>query len=484
MKSTSIFTIAALAAAALAGQTLSAQVTVTSEIEGVKASAPVVYRDGSSVTLDMDLDLSDLEVRSGQAVLVTPYLVKGSDSLAFPSVGVYGRQRYYYYLRQGKKISGETETSFRNGEATDVIKYHASVPSAKWMTGAALVLGRKDYGCRECQTASQSADVLAKTLWTPSMPELIYVGTEAEKTKSRSLSGVAYVDFPVDRTEIHTDYHNNAVELGKIRATIDSVRMDSDITVTSIWLKGYASPEGTYAHNTDLARERTATIRNYVQNLFKFPSSVFKTEFEPENWDGLLAWVRKSSLTDADKILEMAEAEPDPDIREFRIRRYCPESYEIMKSEVYPGLRCTEYKIDYSIRSYADPQEILKVMKTNPNKLSLQEFYTAASTLDKGSDEFNTVFETAAAMYPADETANLNAANAAISRGDYSIAAERLEKAGGSAEADYARGVLAIAQSDYSSALDHFKVASAKGLEEAGPQVEILNEYFRTAGKK
>ena len=95
-------------------------------------------------------------------------------------------------------------------------------------------------------------------------------------------------------------------------------------------------------------------------------------------------------------------------------------------------------------------------MKTDPRKLSLSEMYIAAQTMTPGSDEFNETFELAAKMFPEDQTANLNAANAALSRGDLVSAAKYLSKAGNSQEAQYARGVLAAQQKDYKKAKEIF----------------------------
>lgn len=449
-------------------------------IEGVSTRNATVTRDGSNVLIDMDLDLTDLKVKSTEAVLITPYLVNGKDSLALPAVGVYGRQRYYYYLRKGdgKMISGEEETSFTSETKAEVIPYHATASYKDWMNDSRLVLGREGYSCCEKHLGNQSSEILSKVLWVPGVPRLIYVTPKGEKTKTRSLSGTAYIDFPVDKTGIYQEYHDNVAELGKIRSTIDSVRNDSDITVTSIRLKGFASPEGSYAHNTDLARERTATIRKYVLDLYHFDPTIVTTDHEPENWEGLIEWLRTCGLADAGRILEIAmDTDLEPDAREWKIKKEYPKAYAVMKSGIYPRLRCTKYLIEYNIRSYTDPAEILKVMQVQPQKISLGEFFLAAESLEPGSPEFNHAFEVAAVMYPDDPTANLNAANAAMERGDLVTAAKRLEKAGDSGEAEYARGVLAVLNKEYSTAAGHFLSAGAKGVSEAAGQAKIFEEY-------
>ncbi len=81
---------------------------------------------------------------------------------------------------------------------------------------------------------------MKEIIWAP---DLAYITPAAETVKSRDLQGRAYIDFPVNVTEIRADYRGNAVELAKIRATIDSVRQDKDITLTSLSIKDSRLPK-------------------------------------------------------------------------------------------------------------------------------------------------------------------------------------------------------------------------------------------------
>ena len=64
-------------------------------------------------------------------------------------------------------------------------------------------------------------------------------------------------------------------------------------------------------------------------------------------------------------------------------------------------------------------------------------------------------------VYPDDSTANLNAANAAMGVGELDKAERYLAKAGDSAEAVYARGVLAALSQQYSQAKPLFEQAAS-----------------------
>jgi len=419
-----------------------------------------MLRQGELMSVDFTLDLSELKVVSNRALLITPRIVGPKDTLVLPSVGVYGRTRYYQYTRarQGM-ISGEGEQSFRVSEKPETLPYSEVVAYAPWMGNARLELLYGEYGC--CQNIlAQNAIGLAQysepALPEPYCPEFLYVRPAAEAVKHRALSGEAYIDFPVNRTAIQENYRNNAEELAKIRRTIDSVREDGDISLNSISIKGYASPEGKYANNLRLAKGRTESLKAYVNGLYHFGNDFIGTESVPENWEGLRSFVEASQLANKKAILEVIDGSLEPDAKEKALATQFPEDYNIIKENCYPALRRTDYKIDYQVRHYADAEEIRSIIDTRPQNLSLEEFYIAAQGLDAGSEEFNDIFETAVRMFPHDEAANLNAGVSALQCGDLKRAARYLDRAGESAEAVYARGVLAALQQDYTKADELF----------------------------
>ena len=432
-------------------------------------------REGKYLTVEINLDLNKLNVDANRAVLLTPRLVNGTDSLDLPSVGIYGRRRYYYYVRNGiGSISGENETVYRAAGKPDSVAYNNLAEYEDWMDGATLKFHRSDWGC--CHEILAEYEGIVGRHREAFFPELVFVQPKAEVMKSRSLSGSAYIDFPVDQTVIYPDYRRNTVELGKIQATIDSVRNDKDITITSVWLKGFGSPESPYKHNTDLAIGRTAALKKHIGQLYHFADNIIQTDYEPEDWAGLRRYVEQSNIDHRTEILVMIDSDMEPDAKEAKIKRTYPEEYRFMLQNFYPALRHTDYRIDYNIRTFSEADEIRRIMAEQPQKLSLNEFYLVAGKYEPGTDEFTEVFNTAVRMFPNDEIANLNAANAAIRRDDFGTARRYLDKAGDSAEAVYARGALAVREGYIDTARRYLSKAKEMGLEKAALTLKELDE--------
>ena len=448
-----------LASVLLCAVSLSMAQTV--ESGSVSADNVKFYKSGDDLVIQMDINTTNLDIKGTRSVVITPEVTDGSNSKILSSVGLYGNKRYIYYIRNvGDPVAlvGDDKV-IRSKDAPDVIPYTAVIPFQDWMEKAGLVLNVNEKGCANCDEGSDKnllADGPVMPVAPVYKPSFAYVTPQAEEVKSRSLEGSAFINFEVNKTVIKPDYMTNPTELGKIIATIDSVKNDSDIQVKSISIKGFASPEGSYANNERLAKGRTEALKNYINNLYKFDSNLISTSYEPEDWAGLKTFVENSNLSTKGGILDIIGQSGDVDKKEAKIKSTYPEDYRFLLQSVYPTLRHSDYVINYVISNFTDPKDIRELVKTAPQKLSLNEFFIAAQDCERGSEEFASIFETAVRMYPQSEVANLNAATSELSHGDLINAEKHLEKAGNSPEAQFARGTLAAMKEDYNGAASIF----------------------------
>jgi hypothetical protein len=443
-------------------------------------------KDGN-LNLDIDLDLSQLKVKGTQVVVLTPKIIKGTDTLLLKSIGVYGRNRRIYYQRnESIKPTNPGDVEFKASEAKGAIDYNSSVAFMDWMDGCRLVLSRKDCGCCGVSDVVAESRLVEQFPLEAYYPELIYLRPEHEVVKTRELSGSAFIDFPVSETVIYPTYRNNVEELAKITGTIDSVKNDSDITIKSVFIKGFASPESPYSNNTRLAKGRTEALKRYVEDMYHFGEGFITTDYEPEDWAGLERYVEASSLAHKEEILRAIRSDREPDTKEWIIKSTWKEEYRFLLKNCYPALRHSDYTIEYEVKSYVDPVDIEKVLHTAPQNLSLEEFYILAQTYESGSDAFNDLFETAVRMYPNDPVANLNAANSAILRKDYRGALRFLENAGDLPEAVYARGALEVYMEDCEAAKPYFIEAKKLGVakaEEALAEISKNRNIYRMSDR-
>lgn len=486
MKSTPIYNIYALSLAlsflsvGLPARSQSIVMSETSDapvnITDVKAE-----RSDNNFFLSFNLDLSPVSVKSEQQIAFTPVLLDSIHRVTLPGAIVSGRNRYIRETRSGFAPDGYTH--LRAGKSLPTLPVQVTIPFEEWMLSSQLVITDTISGCA-CRPID-SGDFTAATFdMRPRVfePEFVYISPVAEVEKTRRADGHAFIDFPVNKTEIYPDYRRNPIELANIRDTISIIKNDPDYTITSLSLRGYASPEGSYTNNERLAKGRTEALRNYICSLYNFPSSILHTSWEAEDWQGLISWLESSSMPDKEAIIELATTpiyDNNPDGREWKIKSTYPTQYRELLAEVYPSLRHTDYTVSYTVRTFTTIEEIRAAWVNDPRKLSLNELYKLGLSYPAGSQDYFSVFEFAARLYPESNEANLNAAICALQANDLTRAENYLTNAGDSPEAIYARGILAARQGDLSKALELTQSAAAAGINPAADAADQLREIIR-----
>lgn len=467
MKTSARYISSALLMAALA-MPLHAQTLAS----GAQVEGAGIVRLRDSVVISMNIRLDGMKVESNRSVVLQPLLATDAKTAWLPAIEVMGRRRHLYYERNNHQVyaEGPVQVVKRQKGEEQCLTYRTALAYAPWMDNARLTVAEDLCGCGQVE---ENGETLLARADVAFVPRLAYVSPQAVTRKTRELRGTAYLDFPVNKTTIYPDYRRNPQELGKIRATIDTVRHDPDATIASISIKGFASPEGTWASNTRLAKGRTEALKRYLIDRYDFSDTLFATAYEPENWEGLRAYVQQTGLKDKQEILDIIDSDLQPDPKEARLKREHPEAYRMLLEECYPGLRRSDYVVTYVIRGF-NVQEAREIIRTQPQKLSLQEMFAVAQTYEPGSSNFNHVFDVAVRLYPDDPVANLNAANALLQAGLTEQALPYLDKAGNTPEAQNARGVALLQQGRYDEALPLLKQAQTAGLKEAEENMRIL----------
>ena len=444
----------------------------------VKVTNYQVGSVGDQTVVSLDFVLDSLRVPSNRYRAFTPIIKSkdGAHEQRMKSLLVTGRTQEIIFEREGidplyadncvkvRREKGEPQT----------FKYSDAVESQPWHKGADIYVE-----CDLCGCADRLKSELAylTSLLPPDPFELVQYVSEVPATakKSYSLHGTAYITFVVDKWEMKPDYMDNRREIRKITDTLDVMVADPNVFVREIKIHGWASPESPYEHNKMLATNRAKSLTEYVKSLYNLPDHVFaKAEATPENWIGLRKAAedmdeqtlphRQQILATIDKVLADLDkgVTNQADRDEHSIRSKYPEEYRYLLKNVYPGLRRSDYEISFDYRDFT-LEQAKEIYKTKPQQLSLRELWDVANTYEQYSPEYNQVIQTAVNIYPDAPEALLNLANVAMHQKDLLKAETLLQRAGDSAEADHARGVLAILQGRYADAESLLRKAAQKG---------------------
>ena len=217
---------------------------------------------------------------------------------------------------------------------------------------------------------------LAAKLLT-SLPEHITI----PEAKPRNYSASIALTYPLNKTYIVRNLHNNAAELARVDNELRTITANKDYRVRNIRVEGFASPEGPLDNNFRLSTGRAQSIIDYlVQRNPRLDRSQFQLGRVTENWDGLRDTLTKNpNLPSANEVLALLKRQPDTEIVKQEIKRIA--GYPELLKNVYPYLRKSSYTVQFDVRAYALP-EAKEKMKTHPENVGAEEMYAVA--LDYG----------------------------------------------------------------------------------------------------
>ena len=428
----------------------------------------------------MDFILDQLDVPSNRYRAFTPIIRSrnGDQETRLKTLIVSGRRQNIVFERDGidELYADNCDNIRRMNDAPQTYSYTDAIDREAWHKNADVVVEADLCGCGDKMKNQEYPLATLKEINPWELIELANQEPNPEKPM-RELHGSAYITFVVDRWEMKPDYMDNRRELRKITDTLDIMVADKNITVNTIKIHGWASPESPYNHNHMLATNRAKSLTEWLRKNYNLPATAFApAEATPENWVGLREAIEKmgtDELPHKDDIYndvrnlllkDSIVVARTADATEAGIKRRFPQEYQYLLKNVYPGLRRSDYEITFNIRQFNTIEECLDIYRTKPHQLSKHELWRVAQTMQPFTDEYNRVMQTSLNFYPDDEAVNLNLANVALSQHDILKAQTLLERAGNGAAAENARAVIDIVNGNYEEATRHLDNAERQGL--------------------
>ena len=428
----------------------------------------------------MDFILDQLDVPSNRYRAFTPIIRSrnGEQETRLKTLIVSGRRQNIVFERDGidELYADNCDNIRRQNDTPQTYSYTDAIDREAWHKNADVVVEADLCGCGDKMKNQEYPIATLKEINPWELIELANQEPNPEKPM-RELHGSAYITFVVDRWEMKPDYMDNRRELRKITDTLDIMVADKNITVNTIKIHGWASPESPYNHNHMLATNRAKSLTEWLRKNYNLPATAFApAEATPENWIGLREAIEKmgtDELPHKDDIYndvrnlllkDSIVVARTADATEAGIKRRFPQEYQYLLKNVYPGLRRSDYEITFNIRQFNTIEECLDIYRTKPHQLSKHELWRVAQTMQPFTDEYNRVMQTSLNYYPDDEAVNLNLANVALSQHDVLKAQTLLERAGNGAAAENARAVIDIVNGNYEEATRHLDNAERLGL--------------------
>jgi hypothetical protein len=170
-----------------------------------------IVRDGSCITVNMDVDVTALEVGADEVVILTPALVKGEQELELPAIEIMGRRSDIYHKRndsftitENPYYAERTAKRSERKQGEQIIPYTASTTLQQWMRDAKVIIKQGSCGCDNTPLALGDNTLKDRLLPPVHQPQYVLslVTPDPEPVKIREESLTAYINFIVNRYEI------------------------------------------------------------------------------------------------------------------------------------------------------------------------------------------------------------------------------------------------------------------------------------------
>lgn len=451
-------------------------------LEQLKVENRSVEKVNRSVRVTADFNLDDMKLNTQHSLRLVPVIVSadGTHELPLEPIVVNGKVRSKVIERQlalGEAQADNITFVRRDNGKPQTLHYTDEVPFKVWMLNGRLDLRAYVTGCAACD---EGDELLATGVILPyQAPVLVvspFVQPEEEEVKRRAEVKMARLEYPVNGYNVLPDFRKNRAELDSVQHSLETVKRNLNLTVTGIYVTGYASPEGTIDYNLRLSQRRAETFATYVQKQNpELKKDLWHVAWKGEDWDGFVAQVAQAEGWSARAKVQEAigQCGDNRDACEWKIRQQLSkDDYRYLIDELYAPLRRNEYRIEYNVRNFT-LDEAKEVLKTRPDLLSVAEIQRVADSYGRNSDGYRKALDVAVRTYPDNIAARHNAALAALETEHYAEAIALLKDATDGSLLNLL-GVAYWKNGQTSEADTAFAKASQAGNDEAARNLQML----------
>lgn len=324
----------------------------------VAVQQPNIRIVDGQVQVEVSLTASQLDLGSTGRFRLEFSIDGPQQKLLLPEVVYTGTQRGRFdgrnaFLSGGIQVPAyHIEYDVKVGRSY-ALDYRISIPYQSWMEHASvsfrgylLVCGEEINTMNRLLAADLNPlrQLTVPNVWAPDRAVysrmVCFLVPQSEEVKKRADKVEVNIDYPVNDAQVRPAYGRNAEELQKVKELMDDILGHALITVDRLSVTGYASPEGSYRANEQLARRRAEGFTQYLQNNYRLLNLSVDTRWVAEDWDGFIAAVRTADLPQKNDILRVANnRNADPDSRERMLNQLALRGSELhrqINTQIYP----------------------------------------------------------------------------------------------------------------------------------------------------
>lgn len=432
---------------------------------------------GDSVEITVDITFPEKSLNKKASVEFTPTL--GSTNLKPLRV-------------QGEKATGSGDAiQYKAGGKvtyTDKVPYKADMEVSKLVVTGKVYKGEKEKGEVEATEICDACIITPYLVKKDFRP--IYAKDKFERVTPETLLTV--INFLKGKHDVRSTEMKDQ-DVKDLEAFLIMANENPKVKITGTSVTGYASPEGEEDKNNTLSTDRSTAgketsmkIANNAENAVAQEEGSYNLKGSGEDFEGFkreLEADTKMDESDKQLVLRILEQEKNPAVREQKMRDL-GKSFTYLDKNIFPALRRAEIVTKYDLTGFSD-KEMMDYSVSKPDTLDLEELLFCASLYTDLNEKLR-VYKIAESRYPNDyrtsnnvgvvlyemnkmseakakfeksnsvkdnEIAKNNLGAIAGVEGDRAKASKLFAQAGGAKEVSYNKGIIAIQNGDYKTAV-------------------------------
>ena len=170
-------------------------------------------------------------------------------------------------------------------------------------------------------------------------------------------------------------------ELSALKAGVEANKVN-DRVAQSLYINGYASPDGPEKFNDKLSKKRSQTGLKAVEKLLADAGLNIDAAAYGEDWEGFQAAVAASNIADKDLILQVLNMYSSSAEREKEIKNMSS-VFKSLKTDVLPQLRRAQVVNSADVTGWSDEEMVAIIKDGKVSTLKLEELLHIASVCDE-----------------------------------------------------------------------------------------------------
>ena len=376
---------------------------------------------GDSVKLTIAVNVPEKGIRKNVRAEITPKI---------------GNTTFGTWTIQGEKVTGNGSTVlFKPGGTTT---FEMVVPYSDDMAASDITISGKVFKGLKEKKSLPELKIADATIITPLMVKkefkMIFEDDnyKFEEIKTKNVT----INFDRGQSFVK-DSELNSQNMKEFTNWISTVQANPKITITSINITGYASPDGVENRNQSLSQQRTETVRSAFINIMKKAklislsnNSNYVLDPKGEDFIGFEDELGKTNLIPQDQkdlIMRTIQMNTDLDKREKAIKDLGKAWVELEK-DVFPKIRRANIVVNY-IEKGLTKDEISQALQNNTSILSIEQLLYAGENIAKDLNQKVKIYELATSNFSSDFRAHNNLGAALFNQNRMSDAKNSFEKA-------------------------------------------------------